>query len=155
MSDRTNGDTPDDIENRIRATQDDLRNDLDALEDKVSPENLKRQAKERVDETSEAVRDKALETTRQVGDTVRSRIEETSERFRNDDRMNAMSLLGLAAVIGLGLLVTRMTGREERHRYDRHDRFERDPGRGPTHGDDRYGYAEAPDTTAAYRSPRS
>lgn len=148
MSDRTNGnDNPDEIETRIRATQDDLRSDLDALEDKVSPENLKRQAQERVEDTTDAVRDKAVEATREAGEAVRERIDDYSERFRNDDRMSAMSLLGLAAVIGIGLLLTRGS-----------DRGRRDGGHYTRHPDSDYRHPDAMGprpTPGAYRTPRT
>ena len=118
MSDQRKDDdqSPEQIESRIRSTQDDLRHDLDALEDKVSPENLKRQAKERMDETTEMLKEKAVETTRHAGEAVRHKIDDVTDGFRKGERMSTMSLIGLVAVIGIGLLLTR----ESRHR-DRYD----------------------------------
>lgn len=121
MSDRTNGnnDGPERIEDRIKTRQEDLREDLDALEDKVSPENLKRQAAERVDEATDAVKERAVDLTREAGDTVRHRVDDVSDRFRSGESMSTWSLLGLAAIIGVGLLVTRGSRGRDAGRGDR------------------------------------
>lgn len=97
------------IESRIQHKQNDLRNDIDALEDKLSPENLKAQARERADQAKEQVKERAVDMTRQAGETVRQKIDDASRRFRTNDKMEmpSMSLLGLAAVIGIGLLLIR------------------------------------------------
>ena len=123
MSDRTNdaNTSPEDIESRIESKQNDLKKDIDALEDKVSPENLKAQARERIDEAGDQVKEKAVDATKQVGDRVRDRIDDVSERFQQGDRMPSMSLIGLVAVIGIGLLLSRGSrGRHDRGHYTRH-----------------------------------
>ena len=150
MSDRDP--SPEEIESRIHATQQDLRSDIDALEDKVAPENLKQQARERADEAAEQLKDKAVEATQhageavrdrlddatqQAGEAVRDRFDKATERFRDSDKMPSLSLLGLAAVIGIGLLLVSGSSR------NRHDR-----GHYTRHPDSDYagdrGYREAP-----------
>lgn len=131
MTDRN--ESPRDIESRIQGTQEELKSDIDALEDKMAPDHLKEQARQRLDEAKEQAKERAVETTRQAGDAVRhkiddageavrDRIEDVGERFGNrDGGMPSLSLLGLAAVIGIGLLLVR--GSRNRHdegHYTRH-----------------------------------
>lgn len=113
--------SPEEIENRIKGKQTELRNDINALEEKMSPENMKAQARERMDEAKEQVKERAVDTTRQAGEAVREKIDDASERFRRGENMPSLSLLGLAAVIGIGLLLVR--GSRNRHdegHYTRH-----------------------------------
>ena len=117
-------DSPRDIEDRIHGTQKDLKKDIDALETKMSPENLKAQARERVDDATEQIKERAVDTTRQAGEAVRDRIDEAGERIRTSDRMPSLPLIGLAAVIGIGLLLVRSSrhrDHDEGH-YTRHPR---------------------------------
>src|SRR5699024_6206642 len=88
----------------------------DALEEKVSPENLKREAQARMDDTTDMIKERAVETTRHAGEAVRDRIDDMTEDFRRGDRMSTLSLIGLAAVIGVGLLLTREPRHRDRYR---------------------------------------
>ena len=118
----TDHDRPEEIEARIHETQGELRRDLEALEEKLSPENLKAEAWDRVGEAKDLVQDKAVESTRQAGEAVRERIDDVAQRlFEGDGRLPSLSLLGLAVVIGLGLLIVRGEQHEvrEEQRYDR------------------------------------
>lgn len=121
MSDQNK--TARDIENRIESKQDDLRKNVDALEEKMSPENLKAQARERAEQAKEQVKEQAVDATRQAGEAVRDKIDDASRKFRNSDRTNmpSLSLVGLAAVIGIGLiLVGRSRKQGNEGHYTRH-----------------------------------
>lgn len=128
-------DTPEEIEARINQTQDDLRKDLEALEEKLSPENLKVEAWERFDEAKDLVEDKAVESTRRIGEAVRERIDDVARRFFDGDASRpSLPLLGLTVVIGVGLLLARDHRRVTRdeYGYDLPELPEHTPRRVPT-----------------------
>lgn len=116
------GDRPEDIEDRIHQTQDELRKDLEALDEKLSRDHLKAEARDRIEEAKGLVKESAVEGTRQAGEAVREGIDGFADGLRGRDAGGSSpSLLALAVAIGIGLLLL-WDGRHERREESRQDR---------------------------------
>lgn len=102
--------SPEHIESEIENTRDELRRDVDALEQKLSPEALREEAHEKAEEVSERVR----EGTREAGSRLRERIDETAQRMDERRALPTWGLAGTLVLLGAGFLLMRMTGGRRR-----------------------------------------
>lgn len=95
--------SPEEIESRIKETRNELRRDVQALEAKMSPDNLKNEVQQKAEQATE----RAVEGTRQVGERMREGVDETMERMGERSDLAAWGLIGTIALVGLGFVMMR------------------------------------------------
>lgn len=126
MSDR--GRSPEEIEDAIEHRQDELAEDLEQLEYRLSRRGMKDQAKERAARTRHELTERASELQGQAAERVRTVSSEARQRvnsWRREASQTAdrnpwgVALVGSVLAVGIGALIAQMT-KTRRSRPDRH-----------------------------------